>query len=169
MSVRTLNALILCTGNSARSVLGEAILNRLGGERIRAFSAGSQPTGKVNPLALALLERRGYDTASLRSKSWDEFATPDAPPIRFVLTVCDSAARETCPVWPGAPVTAHWGLPDPAAATGSDADKRAAFESAYEVLEQRIAAFVELPFESLDGPELEARLAEIGRIAAAGA
>ena len=166
MNDRLAHVLVLCTGNSARSILGEALINRLGEGRLRAFSAGSQPTGQVNPFAVELLERRGYDTAGMRSKSWDEFAAPGAPPIDFVFTVCGSAASETCPVWPGAPVTAHWGLPDPAAVEGSDDAKRAAFEAAYDLIERRVQAFAALPSETFDAPDLVERLRAIGRIGA---
>ena len=154
--------LFLCTGNSARSILAEAILNRLGGNRFKGLSAGSHPKGAVHPLALAVLEARGYDTATLRSKSWDEFAGADAPPVDLVITVCDNAAGETCPVWPGHPATAHWGLPDPAAVEGSEAVRRAAFEATYDALAQRIAGLVALPQDIFTGPELTARLRALG-------
>ncbi len=153
--------LVLCTGNSARSILAEALINRRGAGRLRAYSAGSHPAGRVNRFAIELLEGRGYATAGLASKSWDEFAQPDAPPIDAVITVCDNAANEVCPVWPGRPVTAHWGIPDPAAATGDVAAKRAAFEDAYAALEARVVALVALPVEDLDGGMLEMRLAAI--------
>lgn len=164
MTERVFNALVLCTGNSARSILGEAILNRLGKGRIRAHSAGSRPAGKVNPYALELLQQKGFETVDMRSKSWHEFAAQDAPKIDFVFTVCDSAASESCPVWPGAPLTAHWGLPDPAAVEGSDEDKRAAFRTAYASLEQRIRAFLDLPLDALDAADLQARLRAIGQV-----
>ena len=137
------NVLFLCTGNSARSILAEAFLNSVGGGRLRAFSAGSRPAGKVNPLALELLESKGIGTAGPRSKSWDEFAAPGAPRMDYVFTVCDSAAVETCPVWPGHPVKAHWGVPDPAAVQGSDEEKRKAFLAAFAALSARIRAFLE--------------------------
>src|SRR6187551_3621723 len=138
MAERPFNALFLCTGNSARSIIAEAILNKLGANRFRAYSAGSQPKGNVNPHTIALLDGLGYDTSDFRSKSWSEFAKPGAPPLDFVFTVCDNAAGETCPVWPGQPMTAHWGVPDPAAATGSEAEVRLAFRDAYRMLERRI-------------------------------
>jgi protein-tyrosine-phosphatase len=162
VSDRTHNVLFLCTGNSARSVLGEAILNRVGAGRFRAYSAGSRPAGRVNPFALELLERRGYRTGDLRSKSWEEFAGADAPAMDIVFTVCDSAARESCPVWPGHPMTVHWGIPDPAAVEGTDAQKRQAFEEAYRVLDDRIRRLVDLPIESLDAATLRRRLREMG-------
>jgi protein-tyrosine-phosphatase len=138
-----MNVLFLCTGNSARSVLAEAFLNSIGGKNFRAFSAGSRPVGKVNPFALELLEKNGIDTAGLRSKSWDEFAQAGAPRLDFIFTVCDSAAAEVCPTWPGHPVTAHWSVPDPAALRGTDDEKRQAFRQAFELLSRRIRGFVE--------------------------
>ena len=153
--------LVLCTGNSARSILAEALINRLGAGRLRGHSAGSHPTGRVNPLAIELLNARGYATDGLSSKSWDDFAAPGAPPIDAVITVCDNAANEVCPVWPGRPVTAHWGIPDPAAAEGDDSAKRAAFADAYEALEARVAALVALPVETLDTGALRARRAAV--------
>lgn len=156
--------LILCTGNSARSILAEALLNAKGEGRVVAYSAGSFPKGQVHPQALALLDRLGYQTNDLRSKSWDEFASSDAPELHYVITVCDNAAGEACPIWPGRPITAHWGIPDPAAATGSDADVREAFVGAYERLERRVDAFLALPFEDLSLTELKARLDGIGQI-----
>jgi arsenate reductase len=162
MSDRSYDVLFLCTGNSARSILAEAILNRLGEGRFRAHSAGSFPKGAVHPLALDLLQRENHPTAALRSKSWDEFAAPGTPPLDFVFTVCDQAAGEACPVWPGQPVTAHWGLPDPAAVEGTPAEQRLAFADTYRRLERRIGAFVNLPLASLDRMALQHRLAEIG-------
>ncbi|MBV6475687.1 MAG: Protein ArsC [Rhodocyclaceae bacterium] len=163
------NILVLCTGNSARSILAEALLNALGGGRVRAFSAGSRPAGKVNPFALELLEEQGLDTAGLRSKSWDEFAAPGAPELDLVVTVCGNAAGETCPVWPGNFLRAHWGVDDPAAAEGSDEDKRAAFMKAYALLAERILTFLSLSFETMDRAELQKHLDEIGRAGAAAA
>ncbi|MEZ5957189.1 MAG: arsenate reductase ArsC [Hyphomonadaceae bacterium] len=160
---RPYNVLFLCTGNSARSVLAEAILNRLGNGKFVAHSAGSTPKGEVHPGTLALLKRLNYDTSQFRSKSWDEFAKPGAPPLDFVFTVCDNAAGEVCPIWPGQPMTAHWGVPDPPAATGSDVEVARAFANAYGALQNRIAVFVNLPFESLDRLSLQARLDGIGR------
>ena len=156
------NVLFLCTGNSARSILAEAILNREGDGRFHAFSAGSHPKGKANPLALDLLARLDYDTAFARSKSWDEFAGPAAQQMDIVITVCDQAAAEQCPYWPGHPMTAHWGIADPAAVTGSEATKRRAFQAAYDALERRIAALVRLPITTFDQPTLRTRLHEIG-------
>ncbi|TVR99620.1 MAG: arsenate reductase ArsC [Rhodospirillales bacterium] len=164
MADRPFNVLFLCTGNSARSVLAESILNRLGDGRFVAFSAGSQPTGRVNPFALELLEREGYPTANLRSKSWDAFSGPDAPTIDFIFTVCDSAASEVCPIWPGHPTTAHWGIADPAAVDGSDDDKRQAFLDATQRLSRRIERFLALPLNTLDAETLRARLRAIGDI-----
>jgi arsenate reductase (thioredoxin) len=157
------NVLFLCTGNSARSILAEALLNRHGGGRFRAFSAGSQPAGRVNPYALALLGDTGFPTDGLRSKNWDEFGTPDAPPLDFVFTVCDNAAAEVCPIWPGQPVTAHWGVPDPAAVQGTDELKRKAFRDAFITLERRINLFLSLPIRSLDQLALARKVDEIGR------
>jgi arsenate reductase len=157
------NVLFLCTGNSARSILAEAVLNRLGVGRFRAFSAGSFPKGEVHPYAIQLLERQSYPTAHLRSKSWNEFAGPAAEPLDFVFTVCDNAAGEVCPVWPGQPMTAHWGLPDPAAAQGNEAQRRLAFADTLRMLHNRIGVFVSLPLESLDKLSLQRRLREIGR------
>ena len=157
------NVLFLCTGNSARSILGEAIMTREGAGRFRGFSAGSRPSGQPHPYAIDLLTRLGHDTAFARSKSWDEFAAPAAPKMDFIFTVCDQAAAEECPYWPGHPMSAHWGLPDPAAATGTEAERRLAFSETYRMLRNRITAFVNLPTESLDKASLRARLAEIGR------
>lgn len=169
MSERPWNILVLCTGNSARSILAEALFNALGGGRVRAFSAGSKPAGKVNPFALELLEAQGLDAAGLRSKSWDEFAAPGAPELDLVVTVCGNAANETCPVWPGNFLRAHWGVDDPAAAEGSDDDKRAAFMKAYAALAERILMFLSLSFETMDRAELQQHLDEIGRAGAAAA
>jgi len=160
---RPYNVLFLCTGNSARSILGEAILNKSGGGKFVAYSAGSQPKGTVHPQAVALLQRLGYPTAGLRSKNWDEFAAPGAPHLDFVFTVCDNAADEVCPVWPGQPMTAHWGVPDPAAFAGDDAAITAAFRDTCLLLQRRIALFANLPVRSLDGMALKKRLDEIGR------
>jgi protein-tyrosine-phosphatase len=155
--------LFLCTGNSARSILAEAILNRAGAGHILACSAGSQPKGRVHPYAIDLLRNMNHKTEQLRSKSWDEFATPDAEPLNFVFTVCDSAAGEVCPVWPGQPMTAHWGLPDPAAVVGSEAVIRAAFADTYKMLTKRIRIFANLPMHSLDHISLQRRLRDIGQ------
>ena len=156
------NVLFLCTGNSARSILAEAILNRAGAGRFRAFSAGSHPKGVPHPVALRLLASLGYDTGFARSKSWDEFAAPGAPGMDLVITVCDDAAGEVCPVWPGHPATAHWGVPDPAAVDGSEAEQRAAFGEAYERLDRRIGLMLSLPVETFDRPSLVRKLREIG-------
>ena len=163
MTDRVYNVLFLCTGNSARSILAEAILNRDGKGRFRAFSAGSQPKGEPNPHALTLLRTAGYDVSALRSKSWNEFAQPGAPQLDFVFTVCDNAAGEACPFWPGQPMTAHWGIPDPAAATGTEAEIGAAFNDAYRMLKRRIELFLALPIDKLDRMVLGARLKDIGR------
>jgi protein-tyrosine-phosphatase len=157
------NVLFLCTGNSARSILAEAIINRLGQGKFHGFSAGSQPKGAVHPYALDLLAKLNHATADFRSKSWDEFAVAGAPSLHFVFTVCDNAANEVCPVWPGQPMTAHWGLPDPAAAQGTEAERRLAFAEAYRMLHNRISIFVNLPIASLDRLALQRRLDEIGR------
>jgi arsenate reductase (thioredoxin) len=164
MAEQPFNVLFLCTGNSARSILAEAILNKLGAGHFKAYSAGSQPKGRVHPETLRLLQSLGHDTAGCRSKSWGEFARPDAPALDFVFTVCDNAAGETCPVWPGQPMTAHWGVPDPAAAAGSPAEVALAFRDAYRMLYQRIAAFTALPIRSLDRLSLRQRLEGIGRM-----
>lgn len=163
MSEKQYNVLILCTGNSARSILGEVLFNSLGKGKFKAYSAGSKPAGKVNPGALEWLKANGHSTEGLRSKSWDEFAAPDAPEFDFVFTVCDNAAGEVCPVWYGAPVTAHWGIPDPAHIEGDEA-RRAAFNKAAEQLARRIQLFLSLPVEKLDKLALKDKLTEIGRI-----
>ncbi len=163
MSERIYNVLFLCTGNSARSILAEAILRKEGRGHFRAFSAGSQPKGKVNPLAIKVLRSLDYPTNELRSKSWEEFARPDAPVMDFVFTVCDHAAGESCPVWPGQPMTAHWGIEDPAEAGGTDIEKEAAFVEAFRYLKNRIAAFTSLPLQSIDRLSLGTRLRDIGR------
>jgi len=164
MAERPFNVLFLCTGNSARSIIAEAILNQAGQGRFRAYSAGSQPKGRVNPNTIELLQGLGYDTAVFRSKSWDEFAKPGAPRFDFVFTVCDNAAADACPVWPGQPMTAHWGVPDPAEAKGSAAEIGLAFKDTYRMLNQRIGIFLALPIKSLDRLSLQNRLTEIGRM-----
>ncbi|MEI8145957.1 MAG: arsenate reductase ArsC [Alphaproteobacteria bacterium] len=158
---KTYNVLFLCTGNSARSILAEALLNRLGAGKFHAFSAGSHPKGVVNPHAIDLLESRGHGIANLRSKSWDEFAAAGAPEMDFVITVCDTAAGETCPIWPGQPMTAHWSIPDPAAVEGQPYEIDQAFSEAYRMLRRRIEVFVALPFAKIDKLVLRARLSEI--------
>jgi len=163
---RPYNVLFLCTGNSARSILAESLLNSLGQGRFRGFSAGSFPKRQVHPLALDLLKRMDLPAAGLRSKSWDEFAAPGAPPIDFIFTVCDNAAGEVCPIWPGKPLTAHWGIADPAAVEGSAADKAFAFRKALEELETRITRFLALPIASLDTPTLSEKLRSIGNSSA---
>ena len=161
---RTFNVLFLCTGNSARSILAEAILSHAGRGRFRAFSAGSHPGGTVNPFAVELLAKNGMSVADLRSKSWDEFAAPGAPPIDFVFTVCDNAAGEVCPVWPGKPMTAHWGIEDPAAVEGRDDDKRRAFLKAFAEMNRRISLFTSLPLAKLDAMAIKRELDQIGRL-----
>ncbi len=163
MSQKQYNVLVLCTGNSARSILGEVLFNEMGKGRIKAFSAGSKPAGKVNPGALQWLEEHGHRTEGLRSKSWDEFAKSDAPKFDFIFTVCDNAAGEACPIWPGRPATAHWGIPDPAHVEG-EKERRAAFKKAGEQLARRIQLFLSLPIEKLDQLVLSEKLSEIGRI-----
>jgi len=157
------NVLFLCTGNSARSILAEAIMNRMGLSRFRAFSAGSHPKGEVHPYAIELLKSLNHPTENLWSKPWDEFAKPGAPALDFVFTVCDNAANEVCPVWPGQPMSAHWGLPDPAAVEGTEAERHFAFADAYRMLSNRISIFMNLPMKSLDRLSLQKRLDEIGR------
>lgn len=165
VSSQPFNVLFLCTGNSARSILAEAVLNQLGGGQFQAYSAGSHPKGEIHPLALALLKQNKIPTDHLRSKPWDEFAVAGAPRLDFVFTVCDNAAGEVCPVWPGHPMTAHWGIADPAAVTGTDEQKRAAFFNAYRELNQRIRIFTSLPIRSLDQVKLQERLNSIGKTA----
>jgi len=162
VSDRVYNVLFLCTGNSARSILAESILRKDGNGRFRAFSAGSQPKGAVNPVALRVLASLDYPTDSLRSKSWQEFAAPDAPVMDFVFTVCDNAAGESCPIWPGQPMTAHWGIEDPAAIEGSDIQRETAFVSAFRFMKNRIAAFTALPLGSIDAMALGTKLRDIG-------
>jgi len=157
--------LFLCTGNSARSILAESIMNRVGANQFVGYSAGSMPKGEVHPRALALLRSMQFSTEHLRSKSWDEFAVPGAPPLDFVITVCDNAAGEVCPIWPGQPMTAHWGIPDPAAFEGSEAEMALAFADAYRVLNNRIGLFASLPIASLDRLSLKRRMDEIGQAA----
>jgi arsenate reductase len=157
------NVLFLCTGNSARSIIAEALMNREGGGRFRAYSAGSMPTGRVNPHAAPIVEALGFSASEFRSKSWDEFARPDAPPLDFIFTVCHNAAGEVCPVWPGQPMTAHWGVPDPAAVDGSEAEISAAFNETARQLGNRIRLFLNLPLGSLDRMSLQTRLKEIGQ------
>ena len=160
---KVFNVLFLCTGNSARSIMAEAILNREGRPHFRAFSAGSHPKGSVHPYALTLLQDLNYDVSGFRSKSWSEFARPDAPTLDFVFTVCDDAAAEACPVWPGQPMTAHWGIPDPAAASGNEAERHLAFDEAYRMLNNRISVLVSLPIASLDKLVLQEHLDAIGK------
>ena len=164
MSDRIYNVLFLCTGNTARSVLAEGILRKDGAGRFNAYSAGSQPKGVVNPFALKVLGDHGYPTDGFRSKNWDEFAAPGAPVMDFVFTVCDSAAGEACPLWPGQPMTAHWGIPDPAAVDGTDLEKEAAFVTAFKQMRNRITVFTALPLKSIDAMSLNAKLRDIGRL-----
>jgi protein-tyrosine-phosphatase len=161
-SNQPLNVLFLCTGNSARSIMGEVVLNRLGRGKFKGYSAGSHPAGAVNPSALQVLQQAHYDTSGLRSKSWDEFAQAGAPKLDFVFTVCDDAAKEVCPIWPGQPMTAHWGLPDPVKAQGSDAERHLAFADALRMMTNRIGIFVSLPFDKLSKLSLQKQLDEIG-------
>lgn len=162
MKNKPYNVLFLCTGNSARSIMGECILNRVGHGKFRAFSAGSEPKGEIHPNTIELLRKLNYVTGDLRSKSWDEFAAPGAPAMDFVFTVCDQAAKEVCPLWPGQPMSAHWGIPDPAAVSGNEVERRLAFAEAYRMLSNRISIFVNLPIASLDRLTLKRRLEEIG-------
>ena len=162
MADQSFNVLFLCTGNSARSIIAEAILNKVGVGRFRSYSAGSHPKGEIHPETNRLLQSLGYDTSGFRSKSWDEFAKSGGPKFDFVFTVCDNAAAETCPVWPGQPMTAHWGIPDPAEATGNEAEIALAFKEAYRLLSQRIGIFTSLPLRSLDQLTLQHKLREIG-------
>ena len=162
--MRRIHVLFLCTANSSRSIMAEALLNELGGGRFQAYSAGSHPSGAVNPFAMETLARNGYSVAGLRSKSWDVFAKPGAPSMDFVITVCDSAAGEVCPIFPGGPVKAHWGVPDPAAAEGDDEAKRAAFREAMGVLRRRVQRFTSLPFESVDPKAMQALVREIAEV-----
>lgn len=163
MTDRIHNVLFLCTGNSARSILAEAIMQREGLGKFKAFSAGSQPRGEIHPVAAHVLEIMNFDASKFRSKIWDEFAVPDAPKLDFVFTVCDNAANEVCPIWPGQPMSAHWGVPDPAAVEGSQAEIHAAFFDTYRMLSNRIGIFVNLPFAALDGLSLQSRLDAIGK------
>jgi len=164
MNDKVFNVLFLCTGNSARSILAESLLNALGEGRFKAFSAGSHPAGQVNPFAIGFLDKAGLPTEGFRSKSWDEFATPDAPVMDYVLTVCDQAAGEQCPFWPGQPMSAHWGVADPAAVDGSDDEKRRAFKDAATTLRKRIELFTSLPTATLDRMSLKSKLDEIGKV-----
>jgi arsenate reductase (thioredoxin) len=163
MNSRTYNVLFLCTGNSARSILAESIMNKLGKGKFRGFSAGSHPKGHVHPTALALLKQLDYPTDGLRSKNWDEFANPTSPHLDFVFTVCNNAAGEVCPYWPGQPMTAHWGIPDPAAVEGTDVEKSLAFREAFRSMETRIKLFLSLPLASIDRMRLKERLDAIGK------
>jgi len=164
MEERIYNVLFLCTGNSARSIMAEAILNHLGKGRFKAYSAGSHPAGQVNPFAIEQLRRASLPTDGYRSKNWSEFASPDAPQLNFVFTVCDKAAGEVCPVWPGQPMTAHWGIEDPVAVEGSDEEKRRAFSTAYAQLNRRISIFINLPLTKLDAITLKRELDTMGRL-----
>jgi arsenate reductase len=158
------NILVLCTGNSARSIMGEALFNTLGAGRFKAYSAGSHPTGKVNPFAIEQVQRLGYPVEGLRSKSWDEFAEPGAPQMDFVITVCDNAAGEVCPFWPGQPVTAHWGFPDPAAVVGTDEEKRAAFAKTLHQIRNRLQLFLSMSLETLDRAAIKNRMRDLGKL-----
>lgn len=163
MTERTLNVLFLCTHNSARSIIAECVMNSLGAGRFRGLSAGSQPSGRVHPYAMDMLKQLNYDTSGLSSKSWDVFAASDAPSLDFVFTVCDNAANEVCPVWPGQPISAHWGLPDPSAAQGTESERRFAFADTHRMLYQRISIFTSLPLATLDKLSLQKRLDDIGK------
>lgn len=163
MTDKTLNVLFLCTHNSARSIIAECVMNRLGNARFKGFSAGSQPSGRVHPYALDMLKQLNYDTRDLHSKSWEVFTGPEAPALDFVFTVCDNAANEVCPVWPGQPISAHWGLPDPSAAAGTESEQRFAFADTHRMLYQRISIFTSLPLTALDKLSLQKHLDEIGR------
>jgi protein-tyrosine-phosphatase len=163
MATEPFNVFFLCTGNSARSIMAEAIMNRIGRPKFKAYSAGSMPKGEVHPRTIEILKRNNFLTDSFRSKSWEEFSGPDAPEINFVFTVCDNAANEVCPIWPGQPMTAHWALPDPALAEGNDAEIGLAFADAFRMLSNRITLFTSLPLESLDRLTLQKRLDEIGK------
>lgn len=163
---RPFNVLFLCTGNSARSIIAEAIINRVGAGKFKGYSAGSIPKGQVHPLAINLLNKLNHDTTALRSKSWEEFSTPDAPKMDFVFTVCDNAANEVCPFWPGQPMTAHWGVPDPVAAEGNETQRALAFADTYRMLNNRISIFTSLPLKSLDSLTLQRHLDDIGRTTA---
>ena len=160
---RPLNVLFLCTGNSARSIMAEAIINRVGMGKFKGYSAGSMPSGKVHPMALQLLNKLNYDTSNARSKSWEEFAAPGAPELDFVFTVCDNAANEVCPIWPGQPMSAHWGLPDPVAVEGTEVERTLAFADTYRMLNNRISIFTSLPLTELDKISLQRRLDDIGK------
>jgi arsenate reductase (thioredoxin) len=163
MTTPTYNALFLCTGNSARSIMAEAILNHKAKGRLTAYSAGSHPSGKVRPESLGQLELAGISIEGLRSKSWDEFAAPGAPPMHFIFTVCDNAANEVCPIWPGHPMTAHWGVPDPAAASGAPAEIERAFRDAFSILDRRIGLFLALPFATLERLAMQREIDSIGK------
>ena len=164
MTDRIYNVLFLCTGNSARSIFGEAILNREGGGRFKAYSAGSQPRGEIHPYAIELLNKLQYPSGEFRSKNWAEFAAAGAPALDFVFTVCDDAAKEACPVWPGQPMSAHWGMPDPVLVEGNEAERRLAFAESYRMLKNRVSAFIALPIASLDRLSLRNKLDEIGKL-----
>ena len=163
MNEKVYNVLFICTGNSARSILAEAIMNQLGGGHFKAYSAGSHPKGEVHPLAIETLRGKNFDISGLRSKSWDEFAAPGAPPMDFIFTVCDNAGGEVCPLWPGRPVTAHWGFPDPAAVDGSIEEKRKAFATTFREISQRLRIFLNLPFNKLDRLSLQQQLKDMGK------